>query len=302
MRVRIVATMALVLIIDDDPAQLSSLQGALGDTQYDFGTASSGREARAFLQSNGSDVDAILLDWRLPDCDGLELLDWVKEQPEIVDLEVVIQSTEFVPERVRAGIECGAYYYLTKPYEPAQLQAIVKSAVSSCRMKRNVATEVREVNDSLQMLDHGTFLLRTTDDARTLAVHLAAVCDDPDKGVGLLELMLNAIEHGNLGITYEDKSRLLDDGTHDAELERRLLLRENRDKRASVELKREQSRLLLKIRDRGPGFDYRKYLTVDPQRLFDSHGRGILLAGNVLDLEYVEPGNEVRVSIPLGDA
>ena len=39
---------------------------------------------------------------------------------------------------------------------------------------------------------------------------------------------------------------------------------------------------------------------VDPRRLFDAHGRGILLAGDALDLQYVDPGNEVRVSIELG--
>ena len=42
---------------------------------------------------------------------------------------------------------------------------------------------------------------------------------------------------------------------------------------------------------------YRKYLTVDPARLFDTHGRGILMAGNLFELEYVDPGNEVQVTL-----
>jgi DNA-binding response OmpR family regulator len=291
--------MPVVLIIDDEPAQLSALRGVLGDDEYDYLTATSDSEARAFLQSKGDEVDAVVLDWVLHDVDGIELLRWIKERPELNDLEVVIQSAEIVPEKIRAGIECGAYYYLTKPYEPAQLQAIVKSAVSSCRMKRTIVREAIEASDTLRMLDQGIFLVRTPRDAQTLAVRLAAACNDPDKGVGLFELMLNAIEHGNLGISYEDKSRLLEKGAHRAEIDRRLELPENREKRVRVELKRDRSRLRLAIRDCGPGFDYRKYLTVDPRRLFDAHGRGILVAGNLLDLEYIDPGNDVHISIPL---
>ena len=116
---------------------------------------------------------------------------------------------------------------------------------------------------------------------------------------GLFELMVNAIEHGNLGITYRDTSRFLEEGIHRAEIDRRLGLPENRNKHATVELRRDGERLELRILDCGPGFDYRKYLTVDPRRLFDAHGRGILLAGNVFDLEYIDPGNEVRVAITL---
>jgi YesN/AraC family two-component response regulator len=245
-------------------------------------------------------VDAILLDWVLPDVDGIELLRWIKSTPALSDLEVVIQSSEIVPEKIRAGIDYGAYYYLTRPYEPAQLQAIIKSAVSTCRMKRTMVQQVHDASDTLLMLEHGTFAVRTVHDAQKLAVRIAAACNDPEKGVGLFELMANAIEHGNLGITYEDKSRFLEEGTHQAEIRRRLELPENRSKRARIELERDQHRLRLRIRDCGAGFDYRKYLTVDPRRLFDAHGRGILLAGNALDLQYIDPGNEVRVSIELG--
>jgi hypothetical protein len=109
--------------------------------------------------------------------------------------------------------------------------------------------------------------------------------------------MLNAIEHGNLGISYEDKSRLLEQGNLKDEIARRLDSPENRDKRAVVELDRELDRFQIRIRDCGPGFDYRKYLTVDPNRLFDAHGRGILMAGGLFELRYVDPGNEVCVSM-----
>lgn len=106
------AQMPTVLIIDDEPRRLSTLQQVLGHAAYEYGTAVSGDAARKFLSSKGSEVDAILLDWVLPDVDGIELLRWIKSSPALTDLEVVIQSPEVVPEKIRAGIDYGAYYYL----------------------------------------------------------------------------------------------------------------------------------------------------------------------------------------------
>jgi response regulator RpfG family c-di-GMP phosphodiesterase len=251
------------------------------------------------LLSRGEQADAVLLDGVLRDIDGVELLRWIKERSELVDIEVVIQSAELVPEKIRAGIDCGAYYYLTKPYDAAQLQAIVKAAVESARLKRAILKEANDASDVLRLLDHGTFLVRTVQDSQALSARLAAACRDPDKGMALFELLVNAVEHGNLGISYGDKSRLLAQGAHQAEIERRLGLVEYRDRRVSVELRRDADRLQITIQDCGSGFDYQKYLTVDPQRLFDAHGRGIMMAMSLLDVEFVDPGNEVRVSMLL---
>jgi len=289
--------MSTVFIIDDEPAQVSALRDMLGDSQYEYEVATSGDEARELLRSRGEDADAVLLDWVLQDMDGVELLGWIKKQTELVDAEVVIQSAELVPEKIRAGIDCGAYYYLTKPYEPAQLQAIVRAAVASSQFKRTILREANEASDVLRLLDHGIFLVKTVQDAQALAARLASACNDPDKGVALFELMVNAVEHGNLGISYKHKSRLLAKGMHRTEIQRRLGLPENRDKRVTVELKRDEEHLRLTIRDCGPGFDYKKYLVVDPERLFDAHGRGILVAGSLLDVKFVDPGNEVHVSM-----
>jgi len=115
----------------------------------------------------------------------------------------------------------------------------------------------------------------------------------------VLELFLNGIEHGNLQISYEEKSRLLEEGRFDQEVARRLAADENREKRVVVELKQLGDRLELLIEDCGSGFDYGNYLDRDPARILDRHGRGILMASALLDLDFVHPGNQVRVILPL---
>jgi hypothetical protein len=51
------------------------------------------------------------------------------------------------------------------------------------------------------------------------------------------------------------------------------------------------------IEDEGPGFDYSRYVTLDESRVFDNHGRGIALAGSVLDLQFLGRGNKVLITI-----
>jgi DNA-binding NtrC family response regulator len=83
------STLSTVLIIDDEPRQLSHLRETLGGEDCDLDLASSAAELRAILLDRGNDVAAILLDGILPDIEGVELLLWIKSEPDLTDLEVI---------------------------------------------------------------------------------------------------------------------------------------------------------------------------------------------------------------------
>lgn len=290
-----------ILIIDDEPFELSLFRDMLDDGRYRFETATSGRQARRIIDERGEDLRAVLLDWNLADEDGLELLRWIKEHPKLADVETVVQSADFVPDFVQCGIDCGAFYYLTKPFEKAQLQAIVRAAIASFDLKRTLAAKIEETEDTIRMMTSGSFRVRTREEARLLAIHLGSACSDPQRGVGLLELLLNAVEHGNLEIGYDDKGQLLSEGDLEREVDKRLRAPEYRDRWVTVDVDRRPDHFDVVITDQGPGFDFERYLTLDENRLFDSHGRGVLLANTALDLEYLPPGNRVRVAVPVRD-
>lgn len=291
--------METILIVEDEPVEMSMLQEVLKDDGYELLTAADGSEAKSILSETLADVKAILLDWMLPGMTGMELLNWVKSQPAMSDIEVILQSGRINPDDIEKGIEEGAYFYLTKPYNAPQLRAVVRAAVSNCEMKRSLLTKIQHNEDAFRLLMDGRFQFQTLREAESLAVGIAATCDTCHKGVGLFELLVNAVEHGNLGISYEEKSGLLEDGRYNEEIERRLRLPDNRDKWVEVQIHRRDSAMEILIEDAGPGFDYQNYLHFDQSRIFDSHGRGILLATTLLTLEYVDPGNKVRVTIPV---
>lgn len=293
--------MAKVLIIDNDRSELEALAEMVEDWGFEALPVRSANEAREVIEEKGETLDTILLDWRLPGGEGLDVLQWIKEHRSGGEVEVIIQSGTVVPGEIRRGIRKGAYYFLTKPYSDPQLHALVQAAISSRDLKRKVRTSVAEVKDCFRLLSEGTFLLATIADAEQLAAHIGSASGDPQRGIGVLELLLNAIEHGNLGISYNEKSELLASGKLHDVVASRLASDESREKRVRVEMQRKNSHLELMIEDCGLGFDFEKYLIFDPERLFHSHGRGVLLARAVLDVEYIYPGNKVKVVVPIGD-
>lgn len=154
------------------------------------------------------------------------------------------------------------------------------------------------------LLRRASFRIRTPAQAQVLAGALASLCPDPVRRMlGFEEILLNAIEHGNLGIDGRTKQRLLMEGTWAADVERLLGEPGQREKYVSVDYARSEGEVVFTIRDRGAGFDWRKVVQTggasDPTA---PNGRGISLAKALsFDvLEYVDPGNVAiaRVRIP----
>lgn len=290
-------TGGLVLVVDEEPTGLQALQETLQEGGFSMLTALTGTAARALVAEREREIEAVVLELALPDMDGFDLLRWMKDQPSLACAEVVVQSSRLRSDSVRKALDCGAYFYLSRPFQASQVQAIVRAAVEACRLRRSLEQKVDEVEDAFGLLSRGIFHLRSLREAELLSAHLGSAVGDPAKGAALLELLINAVEHGNLEISYEDKSRLMADGRLADEIERRLDLPEYASRQVEVQVEQRASGFQVLIRDEGPGFEPDRYFTVEESRLFDSHGRGILFANAALELEYLGRGNEVRVVI-----
>jgi anti-sigma regulatory factor (Ser/Thr protein kinase) len=144
--------------------------------------------------------------------------------------------------------------------------------------------------------------VRTLQEARDLAVVLASAYPDPERvTVGLTELIINAVEHGNLGITYREKADLLEAGRFDTEIERRLADPDLARRRVRVTLCRDAEVVTARIEDEGDGFDWRPFNDYDPDRALDPNGHGIAIARGVSfdDVTYHGRGNVVVATFRL---
>ncbi len=146
---------------------------------------------------------------------------------------------------------------------------------------------------------------RTIEEVYPLAVDLSCNFPDPNRTIiGLTELLINAVEHGNLELSYADKSRL---GCYDvwqAETESRLADERYAHRWVDVRLECGESEVSVTIRDEGQGFDFQRYLEIDASRLLHTHGRGIAMARYLSfdTLEYRNGGREVVATVRIGES
>lgn len=291
-----------VLVVDDEPIGRETLVENLTVEGYQVVEADSGEAAWRAIDAAPERFDAILLDRMMPDMDGIEILHRVKQRADMRHVPVIMQTGMTADADILEGLQAGAYYYLTKPFSADTLLAIVAAATRDYRGHKELEDEVKRQGQVLSCLAEARFVYRTPDEARRLAALLANSAPEPGRVVlGLSELMLNAIEHGNLAIGYQQKSVLIENECLHDEIEQRLASPEFSQRRAEVEVRRAAGELRFVIRDQGAGFDWQGYLEMSPERAFDTHGRGIAMSRMISfdRLEYHGLGNEVEAAINL---
>lgn len=115
-----------LLVVEDDTEIAASLRSFLEREGYRVKVATNLAEARAVLGSPSARLDAMLLDWRLPDGEGIDLL---KELRKTSELPVIMVTARVeVIDRV-VGLEIGADDYVTKPVEPRELVARLRARI-----------------------------------------------------------------------------------------------------------------------------------------------------------------------------
>jgi hypothetical protein len=213
-----------------------------------------------------------------------------------------MQTARTDKEHILEGISNGAYYYLPKPYEMQILQAILREAIEeherNVELQKRAAASETHVDD---LLVQGVIRFRTIEEGNRLSAWFGRFSANKYTSAGLIELFTNAVEHGNLGITYDDKTQLLLDSDLEEEIDRRLTLPENHDKYVEVRFAHDMDHMNVHVIDQGQGFDCTKYLDFDPERVFDPHGRGIAMSNNKFftGVTYLGTGNEVEIEFPL---
>jgi len=292
-----------LLLVDDSPLNLKILLEFLPQPDYRCTTAQGGLQAWEMLEAQPDRFHAVLLDRIMPEMDGMEVLRKMKQHPVLNQIPVIMQTAASTHQQTLEGLQAGAYYYLAKPFEKATLQAIVDAAVRDHISYLEVRQDLRRTTTTMRLLDSGTFRFKTPEQAKNLAMLLAHAYPDANRVVtGILELTLNAIEHGNLNIGYQEKSRLIEEEQLDSEIERRLSDPLYSSREATAQFVRRPDTLSLHISDQGKGFEWRKYLNFDPDRAFDTHGRGIAMANKLSfdTIEYRGNGNQVITVLQLG--
>ncbi|HJW72938.1 MAG TPA: response regulator [Geothrix sp.] len=294
-----------ILVVDDDRPTLILLRSLLKTAGYRCATTESGEEALRLVKEHPRRFHAMLLDRGLPGMEGLEVLRRIKDQSVFRALPVILITGTNTPEEVAKGLNAGAFYYLPKPVDAIALLAVVRTAVSDHNRYQELQDALHAAGRTFTLLESATFRYRTPAEAYSLIELLAAACPDPDSVViGLAELAINAIEHGNLEIGYERKGHLMAESTLRGEIDRRLQDPVLGPRRVTVQVQRVANLLRITFIDEGKGFNWRTYEHLAPELMLENHGRGIFMAhaSGFSRLEYLGRGNTVLVEIAVPEA
>lgn len=284
-----------VLAVEDDALAMDFLKDQIDELGHNTLQAVDGQKALKILEANRLKIDVVIMDREMPVMDGITAVRRIKDNPDLRSIPVImVTGADSTPE-MKEGLDAGVFYYLTKPVKPDLLRSVLSAAVREARQTRALARELGKHKMSFNLIDTAKFKFRTLSEAESLAAFLANCFPDPRRVLpGLGELLINAIEHGNLNIGYDGKTALLDSGTWRSEVDRLQRLPEHENKTALVTIAHKPDGNYVVIEDEGQGFEWRKYLKIDPSRAGDNHGRGIAQATTMSfdKLTYNQSGNQ----------
>ncbi|MFI5315040.1 MAG: response regulator [Myxococcota bacterium] len=119
-----------VLVVDDSAIMRKVIEQILEMLGHEAVPAANGVEAFDRLKEH-DDVQLILLDWNMPEMNGIEFLRAVKDRPGLSKIPVIMLTTESERRKMIEAIEAGAKHYLTKPFQPETLATKILQCVES---------------------------------------------------------------------------------------------------------------------------------------------------------------------------
>ncbi len=132
-----------LLVVDDEPNLLRAVEAVLRGEGFEITTARSGREALVAVAQSLPDL--IVSDVRMPGMDGFQLARKLRASTHSALVPIVFLTAKDETEDRIEGFESGVDVYLTKPFEPDELVAVIKSVLA--RVERTRSTIARLVGD-----------------------------------------------------------------------------------------------------------------------------------------------------------
>ena len=133
----------LILIVEDEPAQVEILRYNLEKKGFLISVATAGEEA--LILAEEEEPDLVILDWMLPDISGIEICRRLKAQQHTKLTPVIMLTARGEEEDRVRGLENGADDYMVKPYSPNEMIARVQAVLR--RSHPEIAAEVLEYSD-----------------------------------------------------------------------------------------------------------------------------------------------------------
>jgi DNA-binding NtrC family response regulator len=180
-----------ILIVDDEPFNLDLLEQELTDRGYSIERAGNGAEALKKFESFHPDL--ILLDYQMPDMNGIDVLKELRSRGH--QTPIVLVTAYGSIERAVQAMKEGAYDFIPKPFEPDHMALVVEKALDREKLRREVEILSEEVSERHHLvLGKSAKMNQAVDSAKKAAGSKATVLLLGESGTGK-ELLARAIHN-----------------------------------------------------------------------------------------------------------
>jgi sigma-B regulation protein RsbU (phosphoserine phosphatase) len=287
---------AKVLIADDQDALRALLSRQLSQEGFEPIEAKDGEKAIELYKALKPPV--VVSDVIMPRMDGLTLLKEIKK----IDSQaaVILMTGHGNEEVVLKALQGGATNFFKKPFNVKELIREIRK-VSRYRVDALYSS----LFSPYLIEETKSFSLATGDPQyypiiNQITLQLPSLLEESEilnLKIGIEEMITNAIEHGNLGISFIEKNAAIARGRWGDLLSERLKEDDNAEKAVRISSSITTDCFRISVRDEGKGFDWRNLPEVLPENLFTFSGRGIFLTKIYYDeVNYNDAGNEVTLT------
>jgi CheY-like chemotaxis protein/anti-sigma regulatory factor (Ser/Thr protein kinase) len=288
--------METILVVDHSPQAREVAGACLTEHGVSPLFAENGREALKIVERRRP--DAVLTDLHMPDMDGLELVQHMRQKYSSVP--VVLMTAYGSEQAAVAALKAGALSYVPKKNLQTDLcdaMNVVLAAVEARRHSEKARTLLEQTDSRFVLgydLDGSAALVSYFQNN----LSLLNFCDETglfQVSTALTEALDNAIDHGNLELDSALRERGAD--AYDGLRQERALQLPYRDRRVHVTERLTPARVTYKIRDEGAGFDVSRIPDPkDPANLLKASGRGLMLIRTFMDkVSFNDVGNEITM-------
>jgi len=287
-----------VLLAEDSRTYRKFVAGMFASEGCKVNEAANGAEAIQLIENSGIQFDLIVSDIEMPELDGVELAKY-NYQNSLIPFMVITSTGDAnkALELTRLGVQD----YMLKPFDAKTFMSVVKSVVSRARLRSGVDAGSVEFDGNLASekfpstqagLAEASIWLENRVSDRLFSGELANFMGH------IFEFLINAHEHGNLGMTESEKGSLLGEGKYQDYLKERDL---DCTSKISLEISIVDKVVAVNISDEGKGFDFEKYLQMTDEDVIERislpNGRGIIMAKTYFDrLKYENNGSSISVT------
>lgn len=289
--------MVTVLVVDDSAVD-RKLVGGLLERQSDWTVnfARNGKEALEVLA--GGVPDVVLTDLQMPEMNGLELVNAIKEHYPLVP--VILMTARGNEQIAVQALQQGASSYVPKRAITHDLHETIMRVLSASNQQRGHVRLIQRLEDCCFnfQLENDFSLIASLTGYLQQVIRDMNLCEESERvriGIALEEALVNAVYHGNLEVSSELRET---DHKQYYDLARKRTREDPyKDRQTFVSATFTRDSATYVIRDEGPGFDPKSLPDpTDPANLDRPCGRGVLLMRTFMDeVQYNERGNQVTL-------